>query len=96
LLLCRYDIKGLTNRTTPVSVYIMADATHKGQHVAHKDLKPSMQILTTRGWATVFTAPIPSGTMFLVRLTNGRCEIRDPGYLWIRRTTYPLPTKETT
>jgi hypothetical protein len=64
-------------------------------NTAHKDLKPSMQILTTRGWATVYTEPTPSGTKLLVRLTNGRSEIRDPEYLWVRRTTHPLPTKET-
>lgn len=62
-------------------------------NTAHKDLKPTMQILTTRGWATVYTTPIPSGDKLLVRLTNGRAEIREPGYLWVRRTSHPLPTK---
>lgn len=64
-------------------------------HTAHKDLKPSMQILTKSGWATVYAAPIRNGDKLLVRLTNGRSEIRDPEYLWVRRVNHPLPTKET-
>lgn len=63
-------------------------------NTAHKDLKPGMQILTPKGWAIVYTAPTATGNKLLVRLTNGRCEIKDPGYLWVRRITHPLPVKE--
>lgn len=62
---------------------------------AHKDLKPTMQILTKQGWATVQSGPVSNGDTLLVRLADGRVEMRDPGYLWVRRTNHPLPTKET-
>jgi hypothetical protein len=63
-------------------------------NTAHKDLKPGMQILTARGWATVRDAPTLDGGKLVVRLTDGRSEIRDSGHLWVRRTTHPLPTQE--
>lgn len=62
---------------------------------AHKDLKPGMEVLTDKGWATVHALPIPTNQNFLVRLTNGRSEIREPDYLWVRRVNQPFPAKET-
>jgi len=66
------------------------DHVAAGRQVAHKNLKPDMQVLTRHGWRTVQNAPIPSGNKLLVRLTNGQAEIHEPDYQWVRRTNTPL------
>lgn len=65
----------------------------KGLHIAHKDLKRGMQILTEKGWRIVSRAPQPYlGGDLLIRFTTGKHEIRNPGYVWVRRIN--TPTKE--
>lgn len=58
----------------------------KGLHTAHEDLRKGMQILTENGWRTVNGTPEKwlAGTL-LVRFTTGKHEIREPGYVWVRR-----------
>ena len=66
----------------------------KGFNTATKDLKRGMEILTEKGWRTVNSSPQPwLGGTLLVRLTTGKFEVAEPGYLWVRRFN-TLHTKE--
>lgn len=67
----------------------------KGLHIAHKNLKRGMQVLTERGWRTVNHSPQPYlGGDLLVRFTTGKYEVQSPEYIWVRRINTPI--KETT
>lgn len=66
-----------------------------GIHVAHRNLKPGMVVLTLRGWRTVNglpeeCGPHARGLKLRVPFVGGEAAIEDPGHLWVRRIHHPI------